>query len=384
MGGKVIERIEVKDSLFDEALNAIKENKRVRDTGGVIAIPWKNLPGLTKVVPGIQKAKYNLITASSKAGKTQLANYLYLFEPYEYIKTYKPNNIRLKIKYFSLEVNKIRIMMSILSYKLFKDRGILRSPDELLSVYEDRVIDNTILSYIEEYRPYFEEFEKDVEIIDNIRNGYGIFKYMQQYAESNGKWSYKDIEWVTDNGDIEIRRVKDTYIENDPGLITIVIIDNYNVLLPEKGQTLFDAIHKFSSDYCLYLRDKYKFTIVGVQQQGMDTEKHEFTFSGNTVVDKLRPSASGLGDCRLTARDCNLMIGIFAPFRHKIPSYEGYDITRLGDHYRELMVILNRDGSGFCSDHLLFHGGVNFFKELPNSAAMTTDYYKLIDEKLGR
>ena len=106
-------------------------------------------------------------------------------------------------------------------------------------------------------------------------------------------------------------------------------------------------------------------------------EKQEYTFSGNSIIDKLRPSADGLGDCKLVGRDVNLMIGLFAPARYKIEDYEGYDITRLGDHYRELLILFNRDGGGFCSDHLLFHGAVNFFKELP--AKMTEDHYGAIE-----
>lgn len=370
-------------SLFDSTLKKIKENKKIRLDGGYNAIPWKGLPGLTKVVPGIQKSKYYLVTANSKVGKTQIADYLFIYEPYEFVKKYKPDNINLKIKYFSLEMSKERKIMSILSYKIFKDKGIIISPDELLSVFEDKILDDKIEAIIEEYRDYFMEFETTVEIIDNIRNPFGIFKYMSDYAEQNGTWTYKTIDWINDKGEVEKRRVKDQYIENDPNSFTIVLIDNYNVMLPEKGQSLHEAISKFSSDYCLFMRDKYKFAVVGVQQQAAAQEKQEFTFSGNTIVDKLRPSADGLGDCKLVGRDVNLMIGLFAPNRYKIPKYDGYDIERLGDHYRELMVILNRDGSGFCSDHLLFHGAVNYFKELPNNKNMTEDYYKAIEQKFN-
>lgn len=370
-------------SLFDSTLKKIKENKQVRLEGGYNAIPWKNLPGLAKVVPGIQKGKYYLVTANSKVGKTQLGDYLFVYEPYEFIKKYKPDNINLKIKYFSLEMSKERKIMSILSYKIFNDKGIIISPDELLSVFEDKILDDKIEAIIEEYRDYFLEFETTVEIIDNIRNPFGIFKYMSDYAETNGTWTYKTIDWINDKGEIEKRRVKDQYVENDPNSFTIVLIDNYNVLLPEKGQSLHEAISKFSSDYCLFMRDKYKFAVVGVQQQAAAQEKQEFTFSGNTIVDKLRPSADGLGDSKLVGRDVNLMIGLFAPNRYKIPKYDGYDIERLGDHYRELMIILNRDGSGFCSDHLLFHGAVNYFKELPNHKNMTEEHYKAIEKKFN-
>src|SRR5690606_32768914 len=254
-------------SLFDSTLKKIKENKKVRLDGGYNAIPWKGLPGLTKVVPGIQKSKYYLVTANSKVGKTQIADYLFIYEPYEFVKKYKPDNINLKIKYFSLEMSKERKIMSILSYKIYKDKGIIIAPDDLLSVFEHKILDGKVEAIIEEDNDYFNELEETVEIIDNIRNPYGIFKYMSDYAENNGYWTYKEIDWIEENGARTKRKVKDTYVENDLDIFVICIVYNYNVMLPEKGETLHQAIHKFSSNYALDMRDKYKFAVVGIQQQ---------------------------------------------------------------------------------------------------------------------
>ena len=273
--------------------------------------------------------------------------------------------------------------MSILSYKIFKDKGIIIAPDDLLSVFEDKILDDKIEALIDEYESYFEEFEKTVSIIDTVKNPYGIYKQIQDYAELNGKWSYKTIDWINEDGSIEKKIVKNKYIPNDPDEYVIVIVDNYNVMAPEKGQSPFEAIHKFSSHYCLSLRDDYNYIIVGVQQQAAAQEQQQYTFSGDSIIEKLRPSADGLGDCKLVGRDVNLMIGLFAPVRYKIPKYEGYDITRLGDHYRELLILFNRDGSGFCSDHLLFHGAVNFFQELPSSKTMTDKHYQMIENKFN-
>ena len=132
-------------SIFKNVRNKIKSNKQVRLEGGYNCIPWKNLPGLSSVVPGIQRSKYYMVTAASKAGKTQLTDYLFIYEPYEFIKKYKPKNINLKIHYFSLEMSKERKIMSILSYKIFRDKGIIIAPDDLLSV--PQVIISPFMSY---------------------------------------------------------------------------------------------------------------------------------------------------------------------------------------------------------------------------------------------
>lgn len=377
----MIDRAESKESLFDNVKNQIKSNKQIRLSGGVNCIPWNNLPGLSKVVPGIQRSKYYLCTASSKVGKTQLANYLFVFEPYEYVKKFKPKNINLKIYYFSLEMSKERMIMSILSYKLFKDKGVIVSADDLLSVFEDRILDDKIEGYLDEYNDYFREFEEVVTIIDTVRNPTGISKFMNNVAEERGSWTERVMKWKLEDGNYEERKVKHEYIPHDPNDHIIVIIDNYNVMLPEKGQDLHTAIGNFSSVHALHMRDKLKFTVVGVQQQAMAVETQQYTNSGDSIIDKLKPSQDGLGDCKLVARDVNLMIGLFAPIRYKIGKYEGYDIKVLKDHYRELLILLNRDGSGFCSDHLLFHGAVNYFSELPSADRITaTEYNKIAND----
>lgn len=369
---------EIKDSLYNSVKQKIKTNKQIRLDGGVNCIPWKNLKGLSTIVPGIQRSKYYLVTANSKVGKTQLADYLFIYEPYEYVKKYKPKNINLKIYYFSLEMSKERKIMSILSYKIYKDKGIIVSPDDLLSVFEDKILDDKIEGYLDEYHDYFLEFEDTVTIIDNIRNPVGISKYIAAVAENRGTWSKKTINWVNEDGTKVPKEVKDKYIPNDPNEHVIVIIDNYNVMLPEQKQDLHAAISNFSSNYALHMRDKLNYTVVGVQQQAAAQEQLQFTNQGDSIIDKLKPSQDGLGDCKLVGRDVNLMIGLFAPARYKIGKYEGYDIKTLKDHYRELVILLNRDGSGFCSDHLLFHGAVNFFEELPPAEQMTATKYDQI------
>lgn len=367
---------------YNKVKNKIKSNKQVRLNGGVNCIPWKRFKGLSKVVPGIQRSKYYLVTANSKVGKTQLGDMLFIYEPYEYVIKEKPTNIDLKIYYFSLEMSKERKIMSILSYKLFIDKGVIISPDDLLSVFDDNILDDTIEAYLEEYDDYFKQFEETVNIIDNIRNPYGIYKYMQDIAELNGEWTYKEIDWINEDKTTRKIKVKDSWTPNNPNEHIIVIIDNYNVLTPEKGQSTFEAIHKFSSQYALSMRDDYKYSVVGIQQQAADQEKQQYTFSGDSIIGKLKPSADGLGDCKLVGRDVNLMIGLFAPVRYKIPIYEGYDITKLQDHYRELIILFNRDGSGFCSDHLLFHGAVNYFSELPSVEYIkkNPDYYERMNK----
>lgn len=59
------------------------------------------------------------------------------------------------------------------------------------------------------------------------------------------------------------------------------------------------------------------------------------------------------------------MLGLFSPFRHELPEYYGYNITKFRDHIRFLEVVINREGEGNGICPLYFDGKTNTFMELP-------------------
>jgi hypothetical protein len=370
-------------TFYKKVIDKIKLNKQRRLEGKYNCIPWSNLPKLCKIIPGIEQEQYVIVTASSKVGKTQLGDFLYVLEPYKFIKENPNCGLSLKIFYFSLEISKEKKMLSLLSNKIFKETGKIISSQNLNSKFKDYILDDETETLLDKYHSYFSEFEKTVEIIDNIRNPYGIFLYMKQYAEANGKYVTKEIDWYDDISKKTIKKkVNDYYEPDNPDELVIVFTDHISLLLPEKGQILHQAMSKYSSDYCLHMRDKFKYCVVNVQQQSAEQEKQQFTNQGESVLAKLRPSADGLGDNKLTGRDCNLMFGLFAPHRYNIKNHNTYSIERLKDNYRELSVLFNRDGQGFCTDDLLFNGAVNYFEEAPE--LKTEEDYKKVIERIRK
>jgi hypothetical protein len=143
------------------------------------------------------------------------------------------------------------------------------------------------------------------------------------------------------------------------------MIDHYGLLFPEKGQTLFEAIKNFSNNYALEMRDKWECAITAVQQQSASSTEMQYTNRGETILDKVRPSREGLADCKYTAQDINLMLGVFSPFKFKESEYENWDLNRLRDNHREVSILLNRSGVSNASVQLYFNGAVNVFRELP-------------------
>ena len=109
-----------------------------------------------------------------------------------------------------------------------------------------------------------------------------------------------------------------------------------------------------------YLRNRYYYSPVVIQQQAFDQEGNEAFKIG-----RVRPSVAGLGDSKYTSRDSNVVLGLFSPYRFALKEYEGYDISKFKDNIRFLEMIVNRDGEmgGLCP--LFFDGAVCQFNELP-------------------
>ena len=360
---------------YDQIIRQASINRQMRLAGRYTCFPWIGMDKLSSVLPGIQRGRYIIVTANAKVGKTQITDFLYVIKPLEFLFE-NPDTFKLKIFYFSLEMSKEDKIKNFLSYKLYKDHGIRLSPDKMNSEFVSQILSQDELEKMSGYSDYFDWFSTHVTIIDHIRNPYGIYKYMREYAAANGKFYLGETEVFplsTPN------QLYDRYVPNDPEEYVLVITDHVSLLQPEGGGTLWDAMFKYSSNYCLKMRDNFKYTVINVHQQAADQEKQQFTFKGESVINKIKPSADGLGDCKLPGRDCDLMLGLFAPARYNIATYppeDGYNIAELRDNFRELSILLNRRGSAGKNIPLYFNGEVNYFEELPSVRDITYSNYR--------
>lgn len=369
-----------KSLIFHRVLDEIKDNKKRREAGEIVNLPFP-FPRFSKYVPGIQKGRYIGITANQKVGKTKIADFIFLYSTFKFWQANK-DKISLKIFYFSLEMSKEEKIKEAISHFLYthtKGR-IKKSPDELSSQFGSYIPDGLTIGEIELLEATFEQFEQVVDFVDSVRNPYGIYKYVRDYADANGKYVYKTIKLTNEQGAVEEQTVEDYYIPDNPNEYVIIITDHISLLQNEKGTNdVKITMDNYSKNYCLKMRDRWKYIPVNIQQQAQAQEGVE-----NKKAGKLQPSVDGLGESKIIGRDYDLLLGLFSPYRHRIEHYAGYEIlnplrdTGMKDTYRELSVIANRRGAMVSTD-LYFDGAVNYFKELPNpgSIDMTELYNKL-------
>jgi hypothetical protein len=363
-----VKLIRRENMLYNNVLRELNENKRRREQGDVIVIPW-SLPRLSNVLPGIEQGRYNLISASPKAGKTQLADFLYVYQPVEWVINNPQSSIKLKIFYFSLEVSKESKIKAAICYKLFKDHQILISPQKLSSIFSNYILDSKIESIIsgDDFKSWFDKFSNMVTYYDTIRSPGAIFHLVKSYAEhpNIGRYTYKTISWQNEDKTYTPREVRDKYIASNPNEYIIVLVDHIGLLQTAPGETLHQSISRFSSEYCLEMRDKWRYIPTIVQQQSADSSRAQFNYRGDTVIDKIRPDSEGLADNKYTARDVDLMVSLFYPKRYNIEEYENIDLNRIGDNHREFMINLNRNGISNASIQLFFLGSSSYFEEFP-------------------
>lgn len=352
-----------------ELLNRIKagleERKKRVENGGINCIPLA-FNRFRKELPGVEQGSYYLVSGSTKAAKTQLTNYIFVYSTILYC-YYNPNKITPKIFFFPLEETAETITLRFIAYLLFHlTKGKVRiSPTDLKSTDERFPVKQEILDLMdgEEFKKIMEFYENTITFYDD-RNATGVWKILNNYAKANGTIHKKTIKIKEQDafGNInEIpKEIFDYYTPNDPNAYVMIIVDHVSLLNPERNMDLRQSINKLS-EYMVILRNRYNYIPVIVQQQSTETQ--------NSIAvkdNKIRPTVAGLADSKYTARDCNVMIGITNPHAYDIREYLGYPI---GEHFKSnirfLEVVINRNGNanGICP--LFFDGAINDFKELP-------------------
>lgn len=340
--------------IFKEVLEELKKNKENHEQGYFNCIPFSGFDRLERYLPGVEQDTYYLLTANSGVGKSKLSRGLFIHNPYQFVLNNPECGIELSILYFSLEESKKKVVLSEIAKYIFQTTGQIVSMKQLQSRGRYNTIEKSLFPVIEQSEEYIDNFLSVVNIIDNIRNPTGIYKYCRDYALKIGTYYDKfgnpltaqEVEQVrTGQGDA-YKKIA-SYRKHNPNHYVIVITDHISLLEPETPHggtrlTQHQTIGRFSADYCLALRDKFGFTIVNVQQQASDKERVETNFRGDTIETKLEPSLDGLGNNKETQRDANVVLGLFGPNRYGITDHLGYPITRFKDHYRCLHILKNK------------------------------------------
>lgn len=347
-------------SLKERVLTNLRKRKEKIINGGINSIPSPFVRFSDDFI-GIEQSSYYVVTSSTKGSKTQFSSFVFVFNTLLYA-YHNPEKVRVKIFYYPLEETPEDIMTRFMSYLLYilSGKQIRVSPTELKSTKNSNPVDDSILDLLntEEYSKIIQFFEDNV-IFSSSTNPTGVYTECRRYAEEHGTVYKRKQKIKNDLGETIEIEVFDHYEQSDPDEYRIIFYDHISLTSTERGLTLKQSIDKLS-EYFVLLRNRYKFSPVVIQQQSFAGEGLD-AFKEN----KLRPTIANLSDSKYCSRDANVVLGLFSPFKHELPEYQKYDITKLRDNVRFLEVLVNRGGSPGGLVALYFDGAVNYFQELP-------------------
>lgn len=246
--------------LIQRVLQTAEERRQRILSGKVNCIP-SPFKSFRYDFPGVELGTYYLVSGASKASKSKIANFLFLFNTVIYAYEH-PDLVRLKIFYALLEEKAENITGKFICYLLYKlSEGRIRIDIKTFkSVDSSRVLSKEILEQLGtlEYQAILNFFEEHVTFIPD-RNPTGIYHTLEKYAEANGTIHRKKVEGYD-------KEVFDYYEPNDPDEYVLCMVDHIGLISTERGMDLRNSIKKLS-EYLKIVRNKYNYTPVVVQQQ---------------------------------------------------------------------------------------------------------------------
>lgn len=306
-----------------------------------------------------------MIFGAPGSGKSAFLHQNFILSPFDWYLEHKRKR-KLKIILFAMERSKIYVIAKWISQKVFKEQGIY-IPISHMFKWNGKTLSKDEHDLVLHYKDYIDELSEIVDIIEGAQNPTGIYKYVKEYAENNGK-----VEKIDDYHKI--------YIPNDLEKITIIASDHKGLIKLEKGlNSKKEAIDK-STEYDQVFRDFYGFAVAFVMQLGRNTNNPAFL-----KLSSFEPTLEDVKESGNPGEAADLVFSLFDPKRHRTED-ESYktdkfiDLTNGANYFRNLKILKNNYGEDQIKFGLGFMGSTGLFKELPRPSDMDKfDYNDLFN-----
>ena len=285
-------------SIRSTTMQSLEDRRQRLLDGGVNCIP-SPFRRFVDDFCGIEQDTYYCVTSYTKGGKSQLTSFMFMYRTVIY-SYFAKEDLDFKIIYFPLEETKERIMQRFMSWLLFRfTHGKMRvSPKELRSTtspVDQSILDRLAQPDIQDILQYFEDH---VIFPTEAPNPTGIYKYCKQYADEHGTVHKKKVTIKDELGQTQEIEVFDSYEQDNPNEYRMIIIDTINLIDTERGMNLKQSMDKLSEYLAKYLRNRYHYSPIVIQQQAFESEGND-----SFKLGRVRPSVYGLGDSKYISRD---------------------------------------------------------------------------------
>lgn len=342
-------------SLHEEVISEISDKKIRKERGEITGIPFP-FPRLQQDITEIARGDYFLLLSESGQGKSKLSRNMFVYHPLAFA---EKTGYKVKILYFALEDPKKKVYKNLMCHYLYT-RNKYSIGLEMLESKGNYTLPQEALNLMEKDKDFYTRLNKNLFIIDNC---------------------------LTCN---EILRACDDFKRTlSPDEHVIVIVDNYANLLPEPGQSEWDATRAFSRNVVrIKLCKEYGWTVAGILQESADTTKERFrnVAAGKTTAGVLEPNNSTIGDVKVVIRDCYYALGLFNPWKYEIlkyPNHKSYDVDIMRNNIRFLNIFKNNEGNTGARAALFFDKH-ECFHEMPpieDEAKLGVIYKNVLEEE---
>lgn len=214
---------------MSDVIADLRERKKTILEGGINCIPLP-FPRFRSEMPGIEQEQYIILTAGTKAGKSQLASFIYLYHTLDYAFEHR-DQCSVHIIYFALEESQMRIKQRYISHLLYKIDGVRYSPSDLRSTSADFPIPDEVLDKIEtdQYKERLDFFDECVQFETEDTNPTGILRVCEDYAKTVGE--YKTFQRKSRSNPNQTVEVFQSYKPYDKKHYKIVLIDHIGLTI---------------------------------------------------------------------------------------------------------------------------------------------------------
>lgn len=353
------------------------------------------IKGLDKAINGLQKKVSIGLAAPPKVGKTKLADYSFVINPYlHYERLGKLDEI--EWIYHSYEIDRVSKEFNFAAFFMAMDHNVYHIKykgktydmcgsyleGELLHENTDGTLEfvpvaeehEAMLKEIYDRRiiPMFGEYSEEgvqitkgkITFIEEPENPTGIYNFLLHHAGENGVFRYHQYETKDDAGKTVVRRRMVGYTPNNPNKFTIVITDHIRKLRRERNFSMKENIDKFL-EYSTIIRNLTWYSFIHVihsnrQLSNVDRMK----FSGEFIF----PTADDCKDSGNPAEECTIFMTLFHPNdeKYNIKKHFGHDLQQY-PNYRSIHITESRKTKSPMHIFVNMYGGIGFFEPINNS-----------------
>lgn len=303
------------------------------------------------------------------SGKSAYVHDAWILNPFDWYMQHKhQTKTKMKVVLFSFERSKIYTITKWLSRKIYKTQGREIPIAKMLGWWPDNKLSHDEHDLILMYEDYINELCEFVDIVEGAQNPTGCYRYMKNYAESNGR-------------EEQISEHVKVYTPNNEYEIVVPIVDHMGLTKLERGYTTKkEAIDKLS-EYCQIWRDHYGYSPVLVAQL-----TRELGSAAWQKIGEFEPTIDQIKESGTPAEAADVILSLFDPLRYNTGDMGGYDPKQFinektnNRHFRSVKILKNTYGADSIRYGMAFHGSTGQFKELPKKDKMGPEVPQLVKD----